>query len=90
MSSNDPNVNYKSITKNFLETIDKHAPLQKTFIRGNQTPFINSDFQKAIHTRTRLNNKYWSDPSRENELAYKKQITLFVSIRPKSITNYLH
>ena len=58
MSCNDPNVNEKSITENFLETIDKHAPLKKTFIRGNQTPFINSDFQKAIRTRTRLSNKY--------------------------------
>ena len=28
MSSNDPNVNYKSITENFLEAIDKHAPLK--------------------------------------------------------------
>ena len=36
MSCNDPNVNEKSITENFLETIDKHAPLKKTFIRGNQ------------------------------------------------------
>ena len=33
---------------------------------------MNRDFQKAIYTRTRLKNKYWRDPSRENELAYKK------------------
>ena len=48
MSSNDPNLNYKSTTENFLETIDKHAPLKKKFIRGNQAPFMNRDFQKAI------------------------------------------
>ena len=72
MSSKDPNVNYKSITENFLETINKHAPLTKKFIRGNQAPFMNRDFQKAIYTRTRLKNKYWQDPYRENELAYKK------------------
>ena len=59
MSSNDPNVNYKSITDNFLEAIDKHAPLKKKFIRGNQTPFMNRDFQKEIYTRTGLKNKYW-------------------------------
>ena len=29
MSSNDPNVNYKSIAENVLETIDKNAPLKK-------------------------------------------------------------
>ena len=58
MSSNDPNVNYKSITENFLEAIDKHAPLKKKLVRGNQAPFMNRDFQKAIYTRTRLKNKY--------------------------------
>ena len=29
MSSNDPNINYRCITENFLETINKHAPLKK-------------------------------------------------------------
>ena len=54
MSTNDPNVNYKSITENFLETIDKHAPLKKKFIRGNHAHFMNRDFQKAIYSRARL------------------------------------
>ena len=89
MSSNDPNVNYKSITENFVKVIDKHAPLKKKFVRGNQAPFMNRVFQKGIYTRTRLKNKYWQDPSRENEPAYKKR-NLFLSIRRKSITNYLN
>ena len=50
MSSNDPNVNCKSITENFLEAIDKHAPLEKKLVRGNQAPFMNRDFQKTIET----------------------------------------
>ena len=54
MSSNDPNVNYRSITENSLEAIDKRAPLKKKFVRGNQAPFMNREFQKAIYTRTRL------------------------------------
>ena len=57
MSSNDPNVNYKSITENFLEATDKHAPLKKKFVRGNQAPLMNREFQQAIYTRTRLKNK---------------------------------
>ena len=89
LSSNNPNVNYKSITENFLEAIDKHAPLKKKFVRGNQAPFMNRDFQKAICIRTTLKNYYWRDPSRENELAYKKQRNLRVSVRRKSIPNYL-
>ena len=90
MSSNNPNVNYKSIIENFLEAIDKHGPLKKRLVGGNQAPFMNRDFQKAIYTRTRLKNKYWRDPSGENELAYRKQRNLSVSIRRKSIINYLN
>ena len=90
MSSNDPDVNYKSITENFLETIDKYAPLKKKFIRGNQAPFMHRDFQKAIYTRTRLKIKYWRNSSGENELAYRKQRSRCVSIRRKSITNYFN
>ena len=37
---------------------------------------MNRGLQKAIYTRTKLNNKYWRDPSRKNELAYKKQRNL--------------
>ena len=70
MSSNDPNVNCKSITENFLEAIDKHALLKKKLVGDNQAPFMNRDFQKPIYSRTRLKNKYWRYPSRENELAY--------------------
>ena len=83
MSSIDPNVNHKPITENFLETIDKHAPLKKKFVRGNQAPFMNRDFQKVIYTRARLKNKYWRDPSRENELAYKNKEIYVCQLREK-------
>ena len=90
MSSNDPNVNYKCITENFLEAIVKYAPLKKKLVRDNQEPFMNRDFQKEIYTRTRPKNKNWRDPSRENQLAHKKQRNLCVSIRQISLTNYLN
>ena len=64
--------------------------MKKEFVRGNEAPFTNRKFRKAIYTRTRLKNKYWRVPSRENELAYKKQRNLCISIRWKSITNYLN
>ena len=49
MSSNDPNVNYNSITENFLEAIDKDAPLKKKLGRGNQAPFMNRFSESNIH-----------------------------------------
>ena len=48
MSSDDLLVNYKFLTKNFLETIDKHAPLKTKFIRGNQAPFMNRDSESNM------------------------------------------
>ena len=59
MSSNDPNINYRCITENFLETVNKHAPLKNKFIRGNQAPFMNRDFQKVIYSKTKQKSKYW-------------------------------
>ena len=78
MASTDPNVNYKSLTENFLEATTKHAPLKRTLIRGDQAPFMNRDFQKAICTRSSLKIKYWQDTSIENEEVYKKQKNLCV------------
>ena len=60
MSSNDPNVNCKSITENFFDAIDKNAPLKEeigkevTGEKGNKAPFMNREFQKVIWTRTKL------------------------------------
>ena len=90
MSSNDSNISYKPITENFLGTIDKKGPLKMKFITGNQVTFMNRDFQKAIYTRARLKNKDWRNPFRENELAYKKQRNLYVSVRRKSIKYNLY
>ena len=74
MSSNDPNVNYKFKTENFLETIFKHASLKKKIIR---------DKFKRLNFLW-LKNKYYWDPFK---LAYKKQRNLCVSVRRKSIAN---
>ena len=46
------------------EVLDKHAPLKKTFVRGNHSPFINKDLSKAIMTRSRFRNKYIKFPSK--------------------------
>ena len=54
MSSNDTNVNYKSITENFLGAIDKHAPLKKKLVRGNLASFMSRDFQANSHPSTEL------------------------------------
>ena len=68
---NDPNQNYNLLTYKFLGIVNKHAPLKKKFVRGNNAPFMNREFQKEIYVRSRLRKKFWVEPSTENKAAYK-------------------
>ena len=63
MNEKDPNQNYQSLTKTFLTIVNKHAPLKKKIVRGNQAPFMTKEFQKAIYTRSRLKNKMNKNPT---------------------------
>ena len=58
-------------------------------VRGNDTPFVDKQLRKAIYTRTRLKNKIHKNTSKENIMAYKKQINFCVSLRRKCMKNYL-
>ena len=90
LNSDDPNENYELITNVFSNTVEKHAPLKKKFLRGNQAPFMTKEFRKAIYNRSRLRNKFCKIPSEENEKLYKKQRNRCVAIRKKSIRNYFN
>ena len=90
LNSDDPNENYELITNVFSNIVEKHAPLKKKFLRGNQAPFMTKEFRKAIYNRSRLRNKFCKIPSEENEKLYKKQRNKCVAIRKKSIRNYFN
>ena len=42
----------------FLAILNKHATLKKTYIRANNSPFMNKSLSKAIMVRFNLRNKY--------------------------------
>ena len=54
----EPNQNHNLMTDKFPSIVNKHAPLKKKFVRGNNTPFMNREFQKENYVRSRLRNKY--------------------------------
>ena len=83
-NSNCPNENYEHLTENFLSVVEKHALIKKEIVRVNQAPFVNKEFRKAIYTSSRLRNKYWKNPTSENELRYKQQRNKYVSLRKKA------
>ena len=85
----NPNQNYNVLSNRFLEVVNVHAPLKTKIVRGNDAPFVDKQLRKAIYTRTRLRNKIHRNPSKENKIAYKKQMNFCVSLRRKCMKNYL-
>ena len=83
------NQNYNVLSNRFLEVVNIHAPLKTKFVRGNDAPFVDKQPRKTIYSRTRLKNKLHKNPLKENEMAYKKQRNLCVSLRKKCMKNYL-
>ena len=55
------------------------APLKKKILRGNDAPFMNKELRKEIYTRSRLRNRFFKNPTKENEMSYKKQRNKFHS-----------
>ena len=70
--------------------MEKHAPLKKKFLRGNQAPFMTKGFRKAIYNRSQLRNTFCKIPREENGKLYKKQRDICVATRKKSIRNYFN
>ena len=46
--------NYESFESVFLSVLNKHAPLKKKFVRGNQAPYMTKQLRKAIMRRSEL------------------------------------
>ena len=89
-ATDDPNENYDFLVNTFIDIVNKHAPLKKKFIRGNQAPFMTRNLKKEIYTRSRFRNKFCKSTTKENEKLYKKQRNKCVPLRMKCIKEYFH
>ena len=43
--------------KEFIDTLNKHAPKKTTLFRGNEKPHVNKELRSAIMKRSRLKTK---------------------------------
>ena len=89
LNTDEPNKNYSSITDKFPNVVNRHAPLKKKTLRGNQAPFLTKELRKEIHIRSKLMNKYNKNPT-ENKTICKKQRNTSVSLRRKAIKVYFN
>ena len=71
--TNTESYEYETFETNFLEVLNKHAPIKKKFVRANHAPYMTKTLRKAIMRRSALENKYYKDHSVQNNKAYKKQ-----------------
>ena len=63
---------YSTFSDVFRSVLDRHAPLKRKMIRGNQAPFMTKQLSKVIMNRSKLRNRNIKWSSRENFLDYKK------------------
>ena len=50
--------NYESFESVFLNLLNKHAPLKKNFVRGNQATYMTKQLRKAIMRLSELESKF--------------------------------
>ena len=63
---------YSAFSNVFRSVLDRHAPLKRKMIRGNQAPSITKKLSKAVMNRPKLRSRYIKWPSRKNFLDYEK------------------
>ena len=63
MTSDNNDLEFDRFKTAFDETIQRHAPIKRRYVRANQAPFINKKINKEIMKRSRLRNKFLSTKS---------------------------
>ena len=66
-------IDYQSFENIFGSTLNKYAPVKQKYIRANNSPFMTKTLCQNISHRSKLHNKFLSNPTLENKIAYKKQ-----------------
>ena len=83
-------IQMRIIVSLLIKIVERHTPLKKKFLKGNQDPFMNKELRKKIYTRSRSKNHFCKSLSKENEKRYKIQRNRCVSLRKKSIKKYFN
>ena len=84
-SMQDPSsMDSKNFKDTFIESLKKHAPLKRKYVRANYSNFITKELIKAIMQRSKLCNLYLEVRSDENRIRYKNQRNICVSLLRKA------
>ena len=65
-------MDYKNFKGAIIDSLNKHAPLKRKYLKANNSSFITNALNKAIMQRSKLRNLYLKVRSNENRIRYKK------------------
>ena len=77
-------MDYKNFKDAIIDSLNKHAPLKRKYLRANLSNFITKESSKAIMQRPKLRNLFLKVRSDENRIRYKKQRNICVSLLRKA------
>ena len=80
-------ISYTEWEKDFVKTLNKHAPLKTKVIRGNRKSFITKNLRKAIMKRSSLKKRTNISNNPKIIKLYKKQRNYVVNLSRKVKTN---
>ena len=84
IDSND----FETFLQTFEKVSDKHAPMKKKIIRGNNAPFVTNQLRKEIRHRSKLRNKARKEGTSTAKIAYRKQRNKCTKLRRNNIKSY--
>ena len=81
-------LDYDYFKQAFMNILNRHAPMKKKFIRGNNAPFMNMTLSQAFMHRSKLKNKYNNYPTEQNKRNCNQQRNFCVSLLKKEKRKY--
>ena len=69
----------------YTEVLDKHAPVEKKRVRGEQLPWITPDIQREISHRNGMIKQHVKNPTKTSWEEFKKQRNKVTSLKRKGM-----
>ena len=81
-------MSYEIFERIYGRLLDIHSPLKEKCVRANNVSFMNKTLSNAFMTRSRLRNKFLSNPNSINESIYKKYRNYCTNLVRKEKRNF--
>ena len=80
---------YYTFGKNFVDTLDTHAPKKRKILLGNRKPHVNKTLNSAIMKCSQLKTKAMKSKSKNDMIKYKKRHNLVVKLKNVAKKDFL-